>query len=743
MKKGISFFIGLGLLAGSLAVPTMPVYAEASPTSCEGLENCVEVASTADLSTAVENSVLNAIVTNNFELTADLYTKASLNLYLGEYTITTNGWSIINDDGDMAIYAGANGKVTETGGVYAPFYIYNNTTLYGGTFETAGPAFYVGYKTGNLTINGGVLNGTSDELATIIVDDGASLTLEDGTITGHTWGVSLFDDTEFTMNGGTVAATNEGSIAISGNGTVDPSNDNYGANAKITINGGTITSGELGIYAPQKDGETVINGGTINALTGVEIRAGSLEINDGATITVPDNTSFDYEANGNGSTTIGAAVVVAQHTTKLPISVNITGGDFEAPVAFNEINPQGNSKEDLEQISISISGGTFTANDGIEYAVYSKDFTNFITGGEYSLIPDENYVAEGYEIYDKGANGPYFVEDEIQLNLPESVYLQIGETFDLENYLTDTAKKYITFSDAMEEETLVASFDGEAWKYTAEAKGTGIASYQLHNHIKEEVDSTIEINVVSPEDLEVAAEDGLDISAEELTTITEKIQEILDNYNSGESEIWVDEEGTVSVNPELVKKAIADGEPLTIRVYSEQAAKEELEENSDELAELLEEGDNVVGAWNINYEIVNANGEKIGDVFKLTEPVILTFEIPEEMRTAPEGYTRKFFAIRYHLDPLQGVEIDRLEATFDGENAIIENDKFSAFVITYQDEQDVTAPDTGTFTKSDDSAIESKVKTSVILVSAVMMLLGARMMSLGFAGVTRAKNLEK
>ena len=745
MKKGISFFIGLGLLAGSLAVPVMPTYAEESPTSCDEIENCVEVASTADLSTAVENSVLNAIVTNDFELTADLRTKASLNLYLGEHTITTNGWSIINDDGDMAIYAGANGKVTETGGVYAPFYIYNNTTLYGGTFETAGPAFYVGYETGNLTINGGVLNGTSDELATIIVNDGAKLTLKDGTITGHTWGVSLFDDTEFTMNGGTVAATNEGSIAISGNGTVDPSNGNYGANAKITINGGTITSGELGIYAPQKDGETVINGGTINALTGVEIRAGSLEINDGATITVPDNTSFDYEANGNGSTTIGAAVVVAQHTTKLPISVNITGGEFEAPVAFNEINPQGNSKEDLEQISISISGGTFTANDGIEYAVYSKDFTNFITGGEYNLIPDENYVAEGYEIYDKGANGPYFVEDKININLPETVYLQLDETYDIGANLTDTQKEYLTLGNAIDPDTerTIAQFDEESWVYTGKTVGEGLSNYNLHNHIETEVNGNIKFVVVSADDLEITADEDTDISEEELETISEKIQEILDNYNSGESEIWVDEEGFVWVNPEEVKKAIADSEPLTIEVVSEQISDETIAESEEQLAQLIEEGDTVVGIWNVDYIIRGLDDAIIGGVYRLSEPVTLTFNIPEAMRTAPEGYTRKFYVVRYHLDPYRFEEIDRIEADFDGENVTIENDKFSAFVITYQDEENVTTPETGVFTKSDDSAIESKVKTSVILVSAVMMLLGARMMSLGFAGVTRAKNLEK
>ncbi len=731
MKKGISFFIGLGLLVGGLAVPTMPVYAEASPTSCEGLENCEVVTTSEELKnffTSIDDSRFvtregksTLIVGGNFAMPADLYiTGVDLDIYLGNYTIEAEDLSFLFYESTVNIY-GENGKLTNEGNYYSPLYLRKNSivTIYGGT------------------IHGG------DGEAAIIVDDGASLTLEDGEVYGKTWVVSAFNDTEFTMNGGSITTTGPDSIGVSGNGTADPEQSNYGGNAKFNLNGGTITSNDLGVYAPQVGGVTTLGKDlVINAKkAGVEVRAGELVV-DGATINVDAETAYEFNPNGSGSTASGVAIAVAQHTTKQSIDATVLSGTFTAPVTFAEANPQHNEEEAIEKVTLSINGGVFNATNGSPI-VTSEDVEKFVYGGEYNKLPETKYIAEGYEIYDKGANGPYFVEDEIQLNLPESVYLQIGETFDLENYLTDTAKKYITFSDAMEEETLVASFDGEAWKYTAEAKGTGIASYQLHNHVKEEVDSTIEINVVSPEDLEVAAEDGLDISVEEITAITEKIQEVLAGYNTGETEIWVDEEGTVSVNPELVKKAIADGEPLTIRVYSEQAAKEELEEDSDKLAELLEEGDNVVGAWNINYEIVNANGEKIGDVFKLTEPVILTFEIPEAMRIAPEGYTRKFFAIRYHLDPLQGVEIDRLEATFDGENAIIENDKFSAFVITYQDEQDVTAPDTGTFTKSDDSAIESKVKTSVILVSAVMMLLGARMMSLGFAGVTRAKNLEK
>ncbi|MFR3347395.1 MAG: hypothetical protein ACLTSK_05465, partial [Christensenellales bacterium] len=131
--------------------------------------------------------------------------------------------------------------------------------------------------------------------------------------------------------------------AIQGNGT------KHGTS--ITINGGKI-SGELtAIYHPQY-GEMTVNGGEIEGATAIEMRAGKLVVNSGTMI--GNGNPFESDPNGNGATTLGAAVAAVQHTTKLDLSVEINGGTLQGARAFYQANLQNNGKEALEKISITL-----------------------------------------------------------------------------------------------------------------------------------------------------------------------------------------------------------------------------------------------------------------------------------------------------------------------------------------------------------------------------------------------------
>lgn len=131
--------------------------------------------------------------------------------------------------------------------------------------------------------------------------------------------------------------------AIQGNG------NSHGTS--ITINGGKI-SGELtAIYHPQY-GEMTVNGGEIEGATAIEMRAGKLVVNSGTMIGKGD--PFESDPNGNGATTLGAAVAAVQHTTKLDLSVKINGGTLQGARAFYQANLQNNGKEALEKISITL-----------------------------------------------------------------------------------------------------------------------------------------------------------------------------------------------------------------------------------------------------------------------------------------------------------------------------------------------------------------------------------------------------
>ncbi len=171
-----------------------------------------------------------------------------------------------------------------------------------------------------------------------------------------------------------------------------------GGHLKATDGNGRSTA----IYWPQQ-GDLVIEGGLIEGDTAVELRAGTLTVTGGRINST--GGAYSVAANGNGSTTFGAAIAIAQHTTKLPIAVRITGGEFTGQVAFSEANPQNNPVEATSKISASIKGGTFTG--GIA-AIKSADLKNIVYGGTYNQPVDSEYLAVGVRPFTDGTTWTFW-----------------------------------------------------------------------------------------------------------------------------------------------------------------------------------------------------------------------------------------------------------------------------------------------------------------------------------------------
>ena len=201
-----------------------------------------------------------------------------------------------------------------------------------------------------------------------------------------------------TVNGGTLKGYYYG---IVGNGS------RHGTS--ITINDGLVTgtcpNDNMGIYHPQ-DGTLTINGGKVSGYdAGVEMRAGTFVMTGGELEATADHVATN--PNGSGSTSTGAALAIAQHTTKKPISVSITDGTLHGFAAVYESNP--NKTDATDQISISISGGTFVTTGGGTVPVYSEDCGQFISGGNFSnRVPDE-LCDEGFDATDVREDGMYGV----------------------------------------------------------------------------------------------------------------------------------------------------------------------------------------------------------------------------------------------------------------------------------------------------------------------------------------------
>lgn len=148
-------------------------------------------------------------------------------------------------------------------------------------------------------------------------------------------------------------------------------------NTEINIKGGVFTgtheNDNLAIYHPQ-DGQLTISGGKFTGNnTAIEIRAGEVNISGGTFKATASPTSV--AANGNGTTTYGAAIGIAQHNTQKDIKVTITGGEFEGYTALSVLNPQNNA---TENVNVTITNGTF---NGSLYGVIAQHGTMNIEGG--------------------------------------------------------------------------------------------------------------------------------------------------------------------------------------------------------------------------------------------------------------------------------------------------------------------------------------------------------------------------
>ena len=186
---------------------------------------------------------------------------------------------------------------------------------------------------------------------------------------------------QLNITGSKIAAN---AFAVMGNGAT------HGTVFNITAS--TIESKEAAaIYHPQYGVLNIL--GTENKITGetgIEIRAGILAVEGG---TISGGSDFETGPNGNGSTSTGAAIAIVQHTTRLPINVTLSDGNYSGARAIFEANIQGNSAEDLEKISLTVKGGTYSGE------VLTEDLTNYVSGGSFDTAVKPEYVAEDTYFY--------------------------------------------------------------------------------------------------------------------------------------------------------------------------------------------------------------------------------------------------------------------------------------------------------------------------------------------------------
>lgn len=390
VKRGRAFSLALAAsLTAALGVPAIALAAEdvdpavqvveaqgASAASFDqnGLERSGEVAATVG---GVEYATLNeALAAAKDGQTVKVLANTTMTTGRVEgvsITLDLNGCAVEADNRAFNVVKGGRLTLDDTAG--------------GGVLKVnkVGSTLSLGIVTGSkgsVVMKGGTLEVPEYGIYTTNDDTGAYVSMQGGLIKADYGICSIGNGTEHSakveVSGGEIRA------GIFGFGT-NGSNGNGGVDFVMT--GGTITSvaeDAPALYLPAYYSTATITGGTITGGTGIEIRAGELSVSGDARISGVG--PLESNPNGSGSTSSGAGIAVAQHATKQPINVTISGkAKVVGTVALHESNPQKNDSEAIEQVKIAVTGGALeTSAPDAAQAVYSEDCTGFVTGGVFN-----------------------------------------------------------------------------------------------------------------------------------------------------------------------------------------------------------------------------------------------------------------------------------------------------------------------------------------------------------------------
>ncbi len=264
----------------------------------------------------------------------------------------------------------------------------------------------------------------------------------------------------------------------------------------INVTGGVVDGGKAhGIYGAGC-ADYNVSGGKITGISGIEIRAGTLEITGNPEITATGE--FNAGPNDNGSSITGAALAVSQHVTDNNIDVDVSGGTFTGVKAFYQASLEGGNNPDI--VKIAVSGGTF--NGDFE----SKDLAGFVTGGTFSNEVDQRYCAPGHTS-SVNDDGKYIVTEakpSSSLTVSDETPSQNDEvtaTFTIDGASAEGATFKWTFNGKV-----ITGETGSTYTFKAERSGTltvevTIDVYGIEKTFTGSVDITVTVPT-TPEDPE-------------------------------------------------------------------------------------------------------------------------------------------------------------------------------------------------------------------------------------------------
>ena len=420
-------------------------------------------------------------------------------------------------------------------------------------------------------------------------------------------------------------------IGIYVNGNIEHTTNAPVINVAKTAN---IVSTGVGIFNGGYAVITVNGGKIVGDESGIEVRAGELIVNAGDISSTANK--LEVESNKNGSTTIGAGIAIAQHTTGLPIAVEIHGGNISGAKAINVANPENNSEEKQELVTVAVFSGTF--NTDVEKSFLSIGYTSKKIGETYT-VGKENTITIGSVTAGK-----------IEVDKNKAI---VGETVTLT----------LTPNEGYELSKLeVKTVDGK----TVEVKDNAFVMPNAAVTVTAEyskITTTAEIPVISE---------------------TTKVEEVVVGVKEADKveDVLLD---SLKENEELAKLA----EDKSVKVVVEIESVKEADINKDVVTAMKEEAGKTTIAefFDINILVKDVlNNSNLGNITELTEEIELMILLPEELKNSEEGTTRKYYVVRHHeVDGKEEVELLEAKVSEDGNYLVFKTDKFSTYALAYED----------------------------------------------------------
>ena len=275
---------------------------------------------------------------------------------------------------------------------------------------------------GNVTIQNGTVDGRVNAYDAGNLTIAANLTIKNS-YNGEGYdcfGIVVWGDA---TNSKTPKLTVNGKVTLEKGGIAISTNGNDKSNAEITINkGAVVSSNEDGaIYLPS--GKLIMNGGTISGPTGIQICAGSANINsefqlNGGTVIATGDDQRTSKGSGDGLIPDGAAISVVNrgYPNGVP-TVAINGGFFssaknDAVLAYNW--SAGVASNWAEATShVSITNGYFTS-DPTAYVKSTTEAPRYVVDSD---TPGYSYMVTNTE----PQKAPVIVKDATDTSLNSSI----------------------------------------------------------------------------------------------------------------------------------------------------------------------------------------------------------------------------------------------------------------------------------------------------------------------------------